>query len=196
MASRISSRVSRRAAIGGGAAALAALAMPNIVWAQSSTITVRIYQGYFRTFVEQSILPKFTSLTGIAVKTVEDTTSAAWLIQLEKAARIGVAAADVSMMTRVTTSQGISTKLWAPIDLSKVPYSKYLNPKYVSRYSDGQVAAVGASTWTIMNDTAYWGVSKASRATAQNHAFIDFMCRPAVQKQLINALGVTPTVTV
>ncbi|HWT32083.1 MAG TPA: hypothetical protein VN240_13800 [Propylenella sp.] len=168
--------------------------MPNIGWAQSSTIIVRVYHGHFRTVFTDAILPKFTSLTGIEVKTVADTTSAAWLVELEKAARIGVAAADVSMMSRTTTLQGMKTKLWAPIDLSRVPYSKYLMPQYVSRYADGQVAAVGASTWTTVDDTAYWGVSKASRATAQTQAFIDYMCRPTVQTELINALGIDATV--
>jgi putative spermidine/putrescine transport system substrate-binding protein len=170
--------------------------MPNIGWAQSSTIIVRVYQGHFRTVFDQTILPKFTSLTGIAVKTMADTTSAAWLIELEKAARVGVAAADVSMMSRVATDQGMSTKLWAPIDLSRVPYSRYLMPQYVKKYGDGSVAAVGASTWTVAHDTAYWGVSRASRATAQNQAFIDYMCRPTVQTQLIDALGLDPTVVI
>ena len=168
--------------------------MPNIAWAQSSTIVVRVYGGYFRTVFVNTILPKFTSLTGIAVKTVADTTSAAWLIELEKAARIGVAVADVSMMSRSTTLQGISTRLWAPIDLSRVPYSRYLIRQYVARYPSGEVAALGASTWTTVDDTAYWSVSKASRATAQTQAFIDYMCRPAVQAELIEALGIDPTV--
>ena len=169
--------------------------MPNIGWAQSSTITVRVYHGHFRTVFADTILPQFTSLTGIEVKPVADTTSAVWLIELERAARIGVAAADVSMMSRTTTIQGMGTKLWAPIDLSGIPYSRYLMPQYVNRYADGQVAAVGASTWTTVDDTAYWGVSRASRATAQNQAFIDYMCRPTVQTQLVNGLGLDPTVS-
>jgi spermidine/putrescine-binding protein len=69
-------------------------------------------------------------------------------------------------------------------------------PKYIIKYPDGRVAAVGASTWTTVDDTASWAVSKASRATAQTQAFIDYMCRPETQKQLITLLGVDPTVTV
>jgi len=194
MKNPFTSNLSRRAALRTGAVGLAALAMPEIGKAQTSTIIVRVYQGYFRTVFTDTILPKFTSTTGIAVKTVADTTSAVWLVELEKAARIGVAAADVSMMSRATMLQGIKTKLWAPVDLSGVPYSKYLIPQYLARYADGQVAAVGASAWTTVDDTAYWAVSRASRATAQNQAFIDFMCRPTVQAQLIEALGIDPTV--
>ena len=196
MKTPLTSRLSRRAALGAGAAGLAALALPDIGWAQSSTITVRVYQGYFRTVFETDILPKFTSLTGIAVKTVGDTTSAKWLVELESAARVGVAAADVSMMSRSSTAAGIKTGLWAPIDLAKVPYSKYLLSTHITRYPDGRVAAVGASTWTTVDDTASWAVSKASRATAQTQAFIDYMCRPETQKQLITLLGVDPTITV
>ena len=196
MKNPFTSDLSRRGALRTGAIGFAALAMPSIGQAQSSTIVVRVYQGHFRTVFTSTILPKFTSLTGIAVTTVADTTSAAWLVELEKAARIGVAAADVSMMSRATTLQGISTKLWAPIDLSGVPYSKYLMRQYIAQYADGRVAAVGASTWTTVDDTAYWGISRASRTTAQNQAFIDFMCRPTVQAQLIDALGIDPTVAV
>ena len=89
------------------------------------------------------------------------------------------------MMSRSSTAAGIKTGLWAAIDLAKVPYSKYLLSTHITRYPDGRVAAVGASTWTTVDDTASWAVSKASRATAQTHAFIDYMCRPATKKQLI-----------
>jgi putative spermidine/putrescine transport system substrate-binding protein len=196
MKSPLTSRFSRRAALHAGAASLAALALPDIGWAQSSTITVRVYQGYFKTALEKDVLPKFTSLTGIAVKTVGDVTSANWLVELERAARVGVAAADVSMMSRSSTADGMKSGLWAAIDLAKIPYSKYVLPKYIIKYPDGRVAAVGASTWTTVDDTASWAVSKASRATAQTQAFIDYMCRPETQKQLITLLGVDPTVTV
>jgi putative spermidine/putrescine transport system substrate-binding protein len=196
MTNRLVSRLSRRAALRAGAAGLAALTMPNIGWAASSSIKVRVYQGNFKTVFDKSILPKFTSLTGIAVKTVADTTSANWLVELERAARVGVAAADVSMMSRASTANGMKTGLWAAINLARIPNSKYLLPKYITKYADGRVAAVGASTWTIVDDTACWGVSKASRATAQSQAFIDYMCRPATQKQLIALLGIDPTVTV
>ena len=48
-------------------------------------------------------------------------TGEAWLVQLEQASKAGVAPADVSMMAQVPLLKGMTTELWAPLDLAKMP---------------------------------------------------------------------------
>ncbi|MBU2487301.1 MAG: ABC transporter substrate-binding protein, partial [Alphaproteobacteria bacterium] len=112
--------ISRRAVLGGTAAAIGALSMPSILRAQDRSLKVGVYGGYFKDSFDSNIFPDFTSATGIAVESVAEPTGEAWLVQLEQAAKAGVAPADVSMMSQVAMLKGQSTELWAPIDTSKI----------------------------------------------------------------------------
>ena len=55
----------------------------------------------------------FTKETGIKVES--EPTGEAWLVQLEQAARAGVAPADISMMAQVAMLRGQRTELWMPL---------------------------------------------------------------------------------
>lgn len=141
--------ISRRAVLGGTAAAIGALSMPSILRAQDRSLKVGVYGGYFKDSFDANIFPDFTAATGIAVESVAEPTGEAWLVQLEQAAKAGVAPADVSMMSQVAMLKGQSTELWAPIDTSKIANYNDLLSQFVNKYPDGRVAGIGAVAWYI-----------------------------------------------
>jgi putative spermidine/putrescine transport system substrate-binding protein len=141
--------ISRRAVLGGTAAAIGALSMPSILRAQDRSLKVGVYGGYFKDSFDANIFPDFTAATGIAVESVAEPTGEAWLVQLEQAAKAGVAPADVSMMSQVAMLKGQSTDLWAPIDTSKIKNYDDLLGQFVNKYPDGRVAGIGAVAWYI-----------------------------------------------
>ncbi|GAB5460591.1 ABC transporter substrate-binding protein [Hoeflea alexandrii] len=145
----LNSPISRRAVLGGTAAAIGALSMPSILRAQDRSLKVGVYGGYFKDSFDANIFPDFTSATGIAVESIAEPTGEAWLVQLEQAAKAGVAPADVSMMSQVAMLKGQSTELWAPIDTSKIRNYDDLLGQFVNKYPDGRVAGIGAVAWYI-----------------------------------------------
>lgn len=142
-------KVSRRTVLGSALAAGATLAMPAIARAQDRSLKVGAYGGYFKKSFDQHIFPVFTKETGIKVESVAEPTGEAWLVQLEQAAKAGQAPADVSMMAQVPMLKGQATKLWTPLDLSKIPNSKNLLDRFIKKYPNGDVAGVGAVAWYI-----------------------------------------------
>ena len=145
----LNSPISRRAVLGGTAAAIGALSMPSILRAQDRSLKVGVYGGYFKDSFDANIFPDFTSATGIAVESIAEPTGEAWLVQLEQAAKAGVAPANVSMMSQVAMLKGQSTDLWAPIDTSKIRNYDDLLGQFVNKYPDGRVAGIGAVAWYI-----------------------------------------------
>jgi putative spermidine/putrescine transport system substrate-binding protein len=141
--------VSRRAVLAGSVAGAAALALPHVARAQAKSIKVGVYGGFFKDSFDKHIFPAFTKASGIAVESIAEPTGEAWLVQLEQAARAGVAPADVSMMSQVARLKGQATQLWAPLDLAKIPASKNLLPQFVGKYPDGKVSGIGAVSWYI-----------------------------------------------
>ncbi len=147
----------RRAGIGrrgfvagaGAAAGIAALGFPAIIGRAATTLKVGVYGGYFKDSFDKHIFPEFTKDTGIAIESVAEPTGEAWLVQLEQSAKAGVAPADVSMISQVAMLKGQSTKLWAGLDMGKIPNSKYLLPQFVHKYPDGTVDGIGAVAWYI-----------------------------------------------
>lgn len=149
--------INRRAGVGrrgfivgaGAAASVAALGFPAITGRAAASLKVGVYGGYFKDSFDKHIFPEFTKDTGIAIESVAEPTGEAWLVQLEQSAKAGVAPADVSMMAQVAMLKGQSTKLWAPLDMVKIPNSKYLIPQFVHKYPDGAVDGIGAVAWFI-----------------------------------------------
>lgn len=141
--------ISRRAALGVGAAGVAALSMPNILRASEKSLKVGVYGGYFKKSFDNHIFPEFTKATGIAVSSVAEPTGEAWLVQLEQAARAKKAPADVSMMSQVAMLKGQSRDLWTALDLKKIPNSANLLGSAINKYDDGRVSGVGAVAWYV-----------------------------------------------
>lgn len=152
--------VGRRAVLAGAGtvAAVAAIGFPNIVRAQSKTLKVGVYGGYFKESFEKHIFPDFTKASGITVEPVAEPTGEAWLVQLEQAARARQAPADVSMMSQVAMLKGMAAELWAPFDMAKLPNAAKVMPHLINKYPDGKVSGVGAVSWYITlvtNSKAY-----------------------------------------
>ena len=149
MTTLINRGFSRRSVLGAGVALAGTLAMPAVLRAQDKSLKVGVYGGYFKDSFDKNIFPEFTKATGIAVESVAEPTGEAWLVQLEQAAKAGQAPADVSMMSQTSTIKGQATKLWTPIDPSKIMAYNDLLPQFVNKYPDGTVAGIGAVAWYI-----------------------------------------------
>lgn len=136
-----------------GAAALAGTAVlgfPAIRTRAAQTLKVGTYGGYFKDSFDQHIYPDFTKETGIEIESIAEPTGEAWLVQLDTAARGGMAPADVNMMAQVTRLKGQNAKLWAPLDESKLTNAKNLVPHFLQRYrDDNTVSSIGAVSWYI-----------------------------------------------
>lgn len=139
----------RRSVLGAGLAGASLLAAPGLLRAQSRSLKVGVYGGYFKKSFDKHIFPAFTKATGIAVESVAEPTGEAWLVQLEQTARANQAPADVSMMGQVALLKGQATKLWAPLDLARLPSASALQERFIQRYPDGRVAGIGAVSWYI-----------------------------------------------
>ena len=147
-------------------AGVAALGFPAIVGRAAEPLKVGTYGGYFKDSFDKHIYPEFTKETGIEIESIAEPTGEAWLVQLETAARAGAAPADVSMMAQVAMLKGQSSRLWAPLDLGKLPNAKNLLPQYVHRYPDGKVDGIGAVAWyiTLVTNTDAYGEAPGSWA--------------------------------
>lgn len=143
------SGVSRRQVLAGaGLAAAGALAMPAIARA-AETLRVGVYGGFFKDAFDKHIFPVFTKESGIAIEPVAEPTGPAWVVQLDQAARAGVAPADVSMISQVSMLRGETSNLWAKLDMAALPHAKDVFPHLINKYEDGKVAGVGAVSWFI-----------------------------------------------
>jgi putative spermidine/putrescine transport system substrate-binding protein len=134
------------AALGGTLALGMPLGRPK---AQTRVLKVGTYGGYFKDSFDAHIYPDFTAATGIEIESIAQPSGAAWLVQLETAARAGQAPADVSMMAQVPRLRGQGGELWAPLELERIPNHQYLLPHFIHTYDDGRVAGIGAVTWFI-----------------------------------------------
>jgi putative spermidine/putrescine transport system substrate-binding protein len=149
MTFKLNGAPNRRTVLKAGAASAALLAMPAVLRAQSTPLKVGAYGGYFKDSFDKHIFPEFTKATGIQVESVAEPTGEAWLVQLEQAAKAGVAPADVSMMAVVALLKGKTSELWTPLDPAKMPNLAQVKPEFVNKYDNGGVAGVGAVTWYI-----------------------------------------------
>ena len=114
-----------------------------------NSLKVGVYGGYFKDSFDKHIFSDFTKDTGIKVESVAEPTGEAWLVQLEQAARAGMAPADVSMMAQGPMLRGQRNELWMPLDLKQIPNSKFLLNQHVHKYPDGRVDGIGAVSWYI-----------------------------------------------
>ncbi len=149
----------RRRQLLAGAGALGALALtgfPAIRTQAAQTLKVGTYGGYFKDSFDQHIYPDFTAETGIEVESIAEPTGEAWLVQLQTAARAGIAPADVSMMAQVSRLKGENAELWAPLDEAKLSNVANLEPHFVHRYPDGRISGIGAVSWyvTLVTNTS------------------------------------------
>ena len=129
-------------------------------------LKVGAYGGYFKDSFDKHIFPDFTKETGIKVESVAEPTGEAWLVQLEQAARAGVAPADVNMMSQTVMLRGQRTEIWMPLDLKLIANHKFLLPQHVHKYPDGRVDGIGAVSWyiTLVSNTDVFKAAPTSWA--------------------------------
>ena len=142
----------------------AAIWVAQPVLAQEKSIKVGAYGGYFKDSFDKHIFPDFTKETGIKVESVAEPTGEAWLVQLEQAAKAGIAPADVNMIAQTPMLRGQKTQLWMPLDLNKIPNSKNLLPVFVHKYPDGRADGIGAVSWyiTLVSNTKVFPTAPTS----------------------------------
>lgn len=151
----LGSGLSRRRFLGQTAAAGAMLLAAPAVHAQARSLKVGAFGGFFEETFNSAIWPEFTAATGIAVESVSQPSSDAWLLTLQQAAQAGTAAADVSMMGRVNSLRGVRQGLWLPLDAAKMPGVSNVSETYLEVGPDGKLYGVGAINWwlTLVSNT-------------------------------------------
>jgi putative spermidine/putrescine transport system substrate-binding protein len=144
-------RLSRRRLLAGAGtiAGAAITGFPFVRARAAQTLKVGTYGGYFKDSFDQHIYPDFTKETGIEIESIAEPTGEAWLVQLDTAARAGMAPADVSMMAQVSRLKGENSNLWAPLDEAKLDNAKNLLATFVGRYADNSISSIGAVSWYI-----------------------------------------------
>ena len=85
---------------GAGIAAASALGAPAL--AQSRSIKIGSYGGYFEDSFKAHVYPAFTAATGIEVESITQPNSTDWLVTMQNAAASGTVPADLSLYSRDT----------------------------------------------------------------------------------------------
>ncbi len=142
--------MNRRYFLGTSAAAAAGvIAAPSVLRADTGTLKVGTYGGFFQDSFDAHIYPAFTEETGIKIESISEPTGSAWLIQLQAAARAGQVPADVSMMTQIARLKGEKEKLWLPLDASSLANSANMPDHFIHKYESGEIYGLGAVSWYI-----------------------------------------------
>lgn len=118
------------------------LAAPAI--AQSRSIKIGSYGGYFEDSLKQHVYPVFTEATGIAVESVTQPDSTSWLQTMSQALSAGNIPADLSMHTPVNIIKaGRLGGILAPIDPGRIATIDNVGESFLSRQGDS-LLGVGA----------------------------------------------------
>ena len=141
-------KMNRREILKTGAAGLAAstvLASPLI--AQTRSLKVGSYGGYFENSFKEFIYPAFKEATGITVESVTQPNSTDWLVTMQQAAAAGNAPADISLFARDTMIKASRIgDMLATLDLGKIPAASNLDGYFVFEDGTGPIG-VGAMSW-------------------------------------------------
>ena len=115
--------------------------------AQSRTLKVGSYGGYFEDSFKKHVYPAFTEATGITVESVTQPNSTDWLVTMQQAAAAGSVPADLSLYARDTLIKASRIGgLLSAIDVAKIPSTDNLDPYFLFDGGEG-VLGVGAMSW-------------------------------------------------
>ncbi len=118
------------------------LAAPAI--AQSRSIRIGSYGGYFEDSLKEHVYPVFTEATGIAVESVTQPDSTSWLQTMRQALAAGNIPTDISMHTPVNIIKaGRLGGILAPIDPARIPTLGHVGESFLTR-REGDLLGVGA----------------------------------------------------
>lgn len=139
--------LNRRALLKSGAATVAASALASPLIANTRTLRVGSYGGYFENSFKEYVYPEFTKATGIEVESVTQPNSADWLVTLQQALSAGNIPTDISLFARDTMIKASRIGgLLAPLDLAKIPGAGNLDSYFVFEGNEGP-QGVGAMSW-------------------------------------------------
>tara|TARA_R100000750_G_scaffold60671_1_gene50361 strand:+ start:2519 stop:3697 length:1179 start_codon:yes stop_codon:yes gene_type:complete len=144
----IMTKLNRRTLLKTGAASFAAssvLGTPLI--AQSRSLKVGSYGGYFENSFKEFVYPAFTEATGIEVESVTQPNSTDWLVTMQQATAAGSVPADLSLYARDTLIKASRIGgLLKPLNLKAIPAASNLDPYFVFEAMEGPLG-VGAMSW-------------------------------------------------
>lgn len=137
----------RRGLLKTGAAGVAASALATPLIAQSRSMRIGSYGGYFEDSFKEYVYPEFTAATGIEVESITQPNSSDWLVTLQQAKAAGNIPTDISLFARDTMIKASRIGgLIAPLDLAKVSAASNLDSYFVFEGNDGP-QGVGAMSW-------------------------------------------------
>lgn len=133
------------ASMGGLAAAGAVMGTPLI--AQSRSLKIGSYGGYFEDSFKEHVYPVFTEATGITVESITQPNSTDWLTTMQQAASSGSVPTDLSLFARdaLIKSSRIGG-LIAPLDMTNIGSASNMDGSFVYEDTTG-VIGVGAMSW-------------------------------------------------
>jgi putative spermidine/putrescine transport system substrate-binding protein len=143
--------LNRRALLKHGGAFAAISAASGVIGtpliAQTRTLRVGSYGGYFENSFKEHVFPAFTAATGITVESVTQPSSSDWLVTMQQATAAGSVPTDISLYARDTMIKASRLGgLIKPLDLAKIPASSNFDPYFVFDAGQGPLG-IGAMSW-------------------------------------------------
>ncbi len=140
-------KINRRTLLKSGAASVAASGLATPLIAQSRSLKVGSYGGYFEDSFKSFVYPEFTAATGIEVESVTQPNSADWLVTMQQAASAGTVPTDISLYGRQQMIKASRIGgLIAPLNVSAIANASNLDSYFVFEGPEGP-QGVGAMSW-------------------------------------------------
>ncbi|WP_176556291.1 ABC transporter substrate-binding protein [Rubellimicrobium rubrum] len=135
----------RGGALAGMTAASAAFGTPLI--AQTRTLRVGSYGGYFEDSFKEHVFPAFTAATGIEIESITQPNSSDWLVTMQQATAAGSVPSDLSLYARDALIKASRLGgLLKPLNMEMIPAAANLDPYFVFESEEGALG-VGAMSW-------------------------------------------------
>ena len=133
------------ASAGGLALASSVIGTPLI--AQTRSLKVASYGGYFENSFKEHVFPAFTAATGIAVESVTQPNSTEWLVTMQQATAAGTVPTDLSLYARDTMIKASRLGgLISPLDMAAILDASNLDGYFIFEDATGPIG-VGALSW-------------------------------------------------
>ncbi|MEM9317952.1 MAG: substrate-binding domain-containing protein [Pseudomonadota bacterium] len=140
-------KLNRRSVLKSGAAVAAGSLLATPLIAQSRSLKIGSYGGYFENSFKEHIYPAFTEATGITVESITQPNSTDWLVTMQQAATAGNVPADISLYARDTMIKASRIGgLLSVLDTAMIPAASNLDPYFVYEGDEGPLG-VGAMSW-------------------------------------------------
>lgn len=135
----------RGGAMAGLAAASGVIGTPLI--AQTRSLRIGSYGGYFENSFKEHVFPAFTAATGIEIESITQPNSSDWLVTMQQATAAGTVPTDLSLYARDALIKASRLGgLLKPLDIGMIGNASNLDPYFVFEADEG-VLGVGAMSW-------------------------------------------------